>query len=136
MGVSQEFSQQMQFNVTPLGVVLMIVTLIPLGAAFSALLMTLSLFAKSYKEAQSYISPLMILVIVPAMYSMMPDTELSKSSAFIPVVNASMLMKGALMGTFDIGLFAMTMAVNLAFAGLCLYLVLRMFRRESVLFKI
>ncbi|MDP8237696.1 MAG: ABC transporter permease [Candidatus Hatepunaea meridiana] len=135
IGMAPEKAAQLNFSIEPIGVVLMIIAMIPLGAIFSSLLMTLSLFAKSYREAQSYISPLMIIVIIPAMASVMPDTELSKELALVPVLNVSMMMKEALMGTVDPGTIAVTMAVNFILAAAGLFLVLKMFQRESVLFR-
>ena len=68
--------------------------------------------------------------------SLTPDAELNRKMALIPVVNVSMLIKEGMMGNVDPGLTAMTMGVNLILAAICLWLVFRMFRRESVLFKI
>jgi len=131
-----EISNHIQFDMGLQEVFLMIITMIPLAAIFSSLLMTVSLFAKSYREAQSYVSPLMMLVIVPAMASIMPDTEASREMALIPVLNVSMMLKDSLAGTIDPTVASITMAVNLILAVFCLFLVLRMFKRESVLFRI
>ena len=131
----QDVTGSLNFSVDLSTVPLLILAMVPLGIIFSALLMTLSLFARSYKEAQSYITPLTFVVIVPAMMSLMPDTELSGRMALIPVLNVSILMKDVLIGQINPGAIALTLAVNLALAAVCLYLVLAMFRRESVLFK-
>ena len=136
LGTASEVASEFNFSIEPLGVFLMVMAMVPLGAIFASLLMTLSLFAKSYREAQSYITPLMFVVIIPAMASLMPDTELNKELAFVPVLNVSMMMKDALMGNIDPGSLVMTMVVNLVLAACGLLLVLRMFQRESVLFRI
>jgi sodium transport system permease protein len=135
IGISPEQSQQLHFSIEPIGVILMILAMIPLGAIFASLMMTLSLFARSYREAQSYISPLMIVIILPAMASLMPDTQLNKELAFVPVLNVSMMMKEALTGSFEVVTVVVTMAVNLLLAVIGLIIVLQMFQRESVLFR-
>ena len=131
-----EFAHAVDLSLGLFEVFVMILAMIPLAAIFSSLLMTLSLFAKSYREAQSYISPLMIVVFVPAMSSLMPDTEASQTMAYIPIVNVSMMLKDGLSGSFDLGISAITMAVNLLLAAGGLILVQRMFKKESVLFKV
>lgn len=136
IGMSPEQTSKLNFSIEPVGIMLMILAMIPLGAIFSSLLMTISLFAKSYREAQSYISPLMIVVIMPAMVSFIPDMVLSKKMALIPIINVSMLMKEALVGSFDLTSLLVTMAVNLILAAGGLFLILKMFQRESVLFRI
>jgi len=98
--------------------------------------MTLSLYAKSYKEAQSYISPLMIFAIVPSMASMVPDLELTVKMSFIPVLNVSLLLKQGFNDSIDPALLLLVIAVNFVLAAGGLYLVTRMFQRESVLFRI
>lgn len=135
LGMTAEQTQRLNFTIEPVGVLLMVVAMIPLGAIFASLLMTLSLFAKSYREAQSYISPLMIVVILPAMASLMPDTELSRELALVPILNVSMMMKDALTGSVEIGSLLVTLTVNLVLAVCGLILVLKMFQRESVLFR-
>lgn len=136
IGTTTEIANELNFNVQPGSVLLIIAAMIPLGAIFSALLMTLALFAKSYKEAQSYISPLMILVILPAMASLVPEVEFNVHMAMIPVLNVSLFMKEALRGSIETIPLIVTLIVNFAFAILCLFLVFRMFKRESVLFRI
>jgi len=60
----------MQLHIGFTAVLSVFLMALPLAVLFSAGLITISLFAKSYKEAQSYVSPLMILVIVPAVAAM------------------------------------------------------------------
>lgn len=132
----EEVSNVMSFEFDPLVPVILLISILPLAVIFSALLMTLGLFAKSYREAQTYISPLMILIIIPAMASAVPDIEMTYKMALIPVLNVSLQLKEALSGTIDYGIMATSMTVNFILAGLALFLVLRMFRRESVLFRI
>jgi len=126
----------LQFSMGLFEVLLMLLAMIPLAAIFSSLLMTLALFAKSYREAQTYISPLMFVVIFPAMASMMPDSETSMQMALIPVINVSLMLKDGLSGSIDPVVTSLTMGVNLVFAVLGLILVQQMFKRESVLFRI
>lgn len=117
-------------------VLMILAAMIPLAVIFSATLMAISLFAKSYREAQTYVTPLMFVVIVPSMASLIPDADLSLWMASIPVMNVSLLLKQALMGTMTWAPLAMTMGVNSLIAAGALVLVTQMFRRESVLFRI
>ncbi len=131
-----EVAGVLQFSLGLVEVLLMLLAMIPLAAIFSSLLMTLALFAKSYREAQTYISPLMFIVIFPAMASLMPDSETSRQAALIPVINVSLMLKDGLSGNIDPVVTLLTMGVNLVLAVLGLILVQQMFKRESVLFRI
>lgn len=65
----------LQFNVSPKAVIWVFVMVVPLAVLFSAAL--ISLFAKSFKEAQSYLSPLTIVVIARAIVSILPGTGIT-----------------------------------------------------------
>lgn len=117
-------------------VLLILLTLFPLSVLFASILLAISLTARSYKEAQSYLTPLMFLVIMLAMVSTLPGVELGPRLAVIPVLNASQLIKEILMGAASPVTIAVTFGANLAYAtGAFLYAVW-MFKRESVLFRI
>eukprot|EP01031_Cornospumella_fuschlensis_P010212 gene10212-12520_t len=46
-------------------------------AIFASVLLSLSIYAKSYKEAAGLISPLMLLSLLPVMVALLPGVELN-----------------------------------------------------------
>jgi sodium transport system permease protein len=108
---------------------------LPLAVLFSAALITISLFAKSYKEAQSYITPLMFLVIIPAVASMLPGVELSSKLALIPILNVSLLCKELVTGTYHWNYVILIFLSTCVYATVALFLAVKMFQREEVLFR-
>ena len=108
---------------------------LPLAVMFSAALITISLFAKSYKEAQSYISPLMIIVIVPAVAAMLPGIELTPQLSLIPILNVSLLCKDLIAGTYHWNSNLLIFLSTCVYAGAAIFLAIKMFHRESVLFR-
>jgi len=116
-------------------VIAIFVMALPLAVLFSAVLMTISLFAKSYKEAQSYVSPLMILVILPAVAALLPGVELTSKLALVPILNVSLLCKELVTGTYHWNYIAMIFLSTCVYAGAALFLAVKMFQREDVLFR-
>jgi sodium transport system permease protein len=108
---------------------------LPLAVMFSAALLTIALFAKSHKEAQSYITPLMFIVIIPAIAAMLPGVELTPKLALIPILNVSLLCKDLIAGTYHWNLIAIIFGSTCAYAAVALFLAVKMFQRESVLFR-
>jgi sodium transport system permease protein len=108
---------------------------IPLAVLFSAALLTISLFAKSYKEAQSYLSPLTILVVLPAVISVLPGVELNAGLSLIPVLNISLAGKEIVAGTYHWGYLALIFVSSCAYAAIALKLAIHLFQREDVLFR-
>jgi sodium transport system permease protein len=98
-------------------------------------LITISLFAKSHKEAQSYIAPLMFVVIVPAIAAMLPGVDLTPKLAIVPLLNVSLLCKELVTGEYHWNYIALIFASTSVYAAGALYLAVKMFQRESVLFR-
>jgi sodium transport system permease protein len=75
--------------------------LIPTAAIFASLLLCISIYARSYREAGVYCTPLNLVVIIPAIIAMLPGIELNWMTAMVPVMNISLaikeLLKGALL---------------------------------------
>jgi len=125
----------LMLRIGPATVLAIFVMALPVAVLFSAALMTISLFAKSYKEAQSYVSPLMILVIVPAVAALLPGVELTSKLALIPILNVSLLCKELVTGTYHWNYIATIFLSTCVYAGVALFLAVKMFQREDVLFR-
>ena len=119
----------------PLGLLAVLAMVLPLAVLFAAGLMTIALFAKSYKEAQSYVSPLIIVIILPAMMAMLPGVELSTRLAFVPILNLSLVSKELVSGVWHWNYLALIFGSSCLYAAAALALCVRMFNRESVLFR-
>jgi sodium transport system permease protein len=107
----------------------------PLAVLFSAGLLTVSLFARSHKEAQSYVSPLIFIVILPAVGAVLPGVELDARLALVPILNVALAGKELVAGQFPAGMLALIFGSTCLYAAAALALAVRMFKRESVLFR-
>ncbi|MBZ5539765.1 MAG: ABC transporter permease [Acidobacteriia bacterium] len=108
---------------------------LPVAVLFAAAMLTISLFAKSYKEAQSYLTPMTFVVIIPAVASMLPGIELTPKLAVIPILNVSLLCKELMVGTYHWNYIALIFLSTSVYAGAAIFLAVKMFQRESVLFR-
>jgi len=129
-----EDAAQLQLQVHWTTVLSIFIMVLPVAVLFAAGLMTVALFAKSYKEAQSYIGPLMFVVIIPAVCAMLP-IDLDAKLAMIPILNASLLCKELVTGTYHWNFIAIIFFSTCVYAGVALFLAVKMFQRESVLFR-
>ena len=108
---------------------------LPVAVLFAALIFTLALFAKSYKEAQSTVSPMIVVVIMPALAGMLPGIELNPRLALVPLLNVSLACKELVSGVFHWGYLALIFGSTCVYAAAALALAVRMFKRESVIFR-
>lgn len=108
---------------------------LPITIFFSAVLLAIAILAKSYKEAQSYISPLMIVVIMPAIIGMLPGTELNTQFSLIPVLNTTLVCKEIVSGTYHWHSIGIIFLSTCAYAAAALFIAVKQFNREEVLFR-
>jgi sodium transport system permease protein len=134
-GTGEANDVAMQFAMGPKVVVLLFLMIVPLAVLFSATLMAIALFAKSYKEAQSYISPLTLVVVLPAVVSLLPGVELNAALALVPVLSTSLVSKEIVAGTYPWGYIALIFVSSCAYAAAALSIAIKLFQRESVLFR-
>ncbi|MEJ6583589.1 MAG: ABC transporter permease [Crocinitomicaceae bacterium] len=112
-------------------IILLYALLIPLTVFFAGIMIPIAVYAKSFKEAQSIITPLNIVVILPAMVGFFPGIELNMTTAIIPVVNIVLATKDLIAGTLDMGLLAISFAVMFAIAALAVFISYRQFGKET-----
>jgi sodium transport system permease protein len=109
--------------------------MVPTAAVFASILLSLSIYAKSYKEAAGLISPLMLLTLLPTMVALLPGVELNWLWAMVPLTNVSLAMKELVKGTMDYRMFAVILLSTTVTAGALLVLCRWWFSREQVLFR-
>ena len=125
----------LQITITGKAMLSIFIVVLPMAVLFSATLLALSLFAKSFKEAQSYISPLMIIVVMPAVAAFLPGVELNAALALVPVLNTSLVSKEIITGTYHWNLIALIFLSSSIYAGAALAIAVKLFQREDVLFR-
>jgi sodium transport system permease protein len=122
-------------NLGLMSVVAVFLMALPLAVLFAAALMTIALFAKTYKEAQSYLTPMTFVVVIPAVASIMPGVELTPKLALVPILNTSLVCKEIIAGTYHWNSIAMIFASTCVYAAVAIFLAVKTFQRESVLFR-
>ena len=108
---------------------------LPVSAFFAAVALAISIFARSFKEAQSMMAPLNIIIILPAMIGMLPGFKLSAVTAAIPILNLSLATKAILGGSADPILIAEVYLSLFFLAGVSIFGCVKWFNREETLFR-
>jgi sodium transport system permease protein len=111
---------------------------LPLAMLFSAVCVALGVFAKSTKEGQYYLLPLVLLTMPLAFWSMTPGMELDPTNCWVPVTGAMLLQRELLSVSGDPtpwGYFAPVLGSLAVWIGIALTFAVWQFRRESVLFR-
>lgn len=111
--------------------------LLPVAALFSALCLAFAAFARSTKEGQYYLMPLLV-VIMPLMFlTMAPGVELTLGNSLIPVTGIVLLLRSIIEGQFmQVWTYAVpVIGVTMMCCLLAIRWVEELFNRESVMFR-
>ena len=112
------------------------VLMVPLAALFSALCLALATFARSTKEGQYYLTPLLMVTIGITAFCLSPAVEITPLYSVLPVAGAALLLKELLAaGAHGYVYLAPVLLTSLGYAALALWWAVEQFRREDVLFR-
>jgi ABC-2 type transport system permease protein/sodium transport system permease protein len=118
-----------------LAVVLKVLVLLGLFAAFfSAILLAVTSYARSFKEAQAYIIPLMLLCLVPGVLCLMPTLQFQGWMAVTPLVNIVMLARELLEGTAVTSLAVAAVCSTIFYIGAAIAIAARIFGTDAILY--
>ncbi len=134
-GLGQVLTQGEQFIFPLSALPWILVLLIPMAVMFSALLLAVCSFARSFKEAQNYIMPVMVAAMIPGVVGILPGTRLEGPILVMPVANIVVLTRDLFLGRFDYNaIFLVALSTSL-YAGAAVAVAAKLFGQEAVLFS-
>lgn len=128
---NKELLEVIHSILTPYFILSMFALLLPLVIFFAGLMIPIAIYAKSFKEAQSIITPLNIVVVLPAMVGFFPGIALDLQTVFIPVVNVVLATKSLIAGTLSWPYFFGVFGLMCTLAFLAISLSYRQFGKET-----
>jgi sodium transport system permease protein len=115
----------------------LLLALLPVAALFSAVCIALAAFARSTKEGQYYLMPVLLVTLPLVMLPMGPGMELNLGNSLIPLTGLVLLLKTLLEGNYLLALQYAAPVVIMTL--LCCLMAVRwaveQFNKESVLFR-
>lgn len=133
---SELIGEDIAFNISLGAIGVMLGIGIILAVMFSGLLLSVAIFAKSYKEAQNYITPFYLLAVLPvAILNTLPDFKPVDAFFAIPGVNAIFVMKEVLLGDFNAPHILITIGSLLLFAAVSIVVAGKIYSKEGILFR-
>lgn len=114
---------------------LLLVVVLATALLLTAVSMCFCIFAKSFKEANNYFTPVMLVIMFASMVAILPSIELELKTALIPIVNVSLLIKAVIAGKLSYNMALIAVAVNLAYSILTVWILAKIYSSENVLFR-
>lgn len=100
----------------------------------TAIVLCVCIFAKSFKEAQNYSTPIMLVVMLASYVGFMPNVELTTQTAVIPVVNICLLIKQVFSFQYNLSIIFIVLLSNMAYSMLAVMIMGRIYNSEGILF--
>lgn len=119
------------FNIWTMCQILLL--LILFAAFFSAILLVVTSFAKSFKEAQVYLIPIILLSLGPGLMAMAPGMELTGFNAVCPMVNILLLARDVINANVNPAYATVAVVSTLAYGVMALTLAARLFGSDAIL---
>ncbi|MCK5475285.1 MAG: ABC transporter permease [Candidatus Pacebacteria bacterium] len=124
------------FSIDPMAILILLIISLFLVLMFSAIILSIAIFAKSFKEAQSYISPSYLVVILPViLVNSMSGFEPDLWFFALPAVNATLLFKEVLMGVYNSGHILLTLSSLIIYSIIAIFIATKIYSKEGVLFR-
>lgn len=111
-----------------------ILCVIAFSVFISAVTMCVCAFAKTYKEANNYITPLTLVIMFASFVEFLPNVVLTGRMALMPVANICLLIRDILAFKFDIGVIAIVLVSNVAYGIMAVMFLGKIYNSESILF--
>ncbi len=134
-GLPAELTDTLGSFIRPENVALIFAMLLPLTVFLASLLTILTTYAKTYKEAQTILSPLAIIIIIPAVIGLMPGIALNIKTAIIPITNISLATKEIIAGTINPFLYILVLGSLLVYAAIGVYVSSLWYSKEVNIIK-
>ncbi len=115
-------------------VAVIFLTLIPLAILFGALFLGIAVRSSSFKEAQNALTPVYMLVLIPAMLPIFPGIDFGPMLSVVPVAGVSLLFRDLMIGEARWGLATLVIGSTMLYAAGALAFAAASFGNERVLF--
>lgn len=100
----------------------------------SAITMCVTAFAKTYKEANNYITPLSLVVMFASFIGFIPNIKLNERIALIPVANISLLIRDMLSFKYDAKVVFLVLLSNVFYGLAAIWVLGKIYNSEAILF--
>ncbi|MBZ5498740.1 MAG: ABC transporter permease subunit [Acidobacteriia bacterium] len=125
--------QNWTIEAPPATIVTLLLLFVPMAAFTASILLMISAYAKTYKEAQLYFFPVYLVSMVPALAGVLPGVTLRSAIVLVPVANVSVAVREIMVGKFDWPMIATVFVVMTLAAAWAVRASANMLSKESLI---
>ena len=123
----------LNLKLDPVQILMLGCLLIAIAFLYAAVVALISVFAKTTKEASTYIMPVYMVVLVIGLLTMFRTGDGNPYDYYIPFYNSAVALQSILSHELSVFHFAVTLAETLVLGGILTVLIARAFNNEKVM---
>lgn len=116
-------------------VLITMVVMIAFALFVTAVCMCVCVFAKSFKEANNYVTPVMLVFMFGGFAGMIPNLELTSTTAAMPIINVALLIDQLFQFKYDYALLGVVFITNVIYSLITVMILARIYNSEAILFS-
>lgn len=124
------------YSMSTLGIVQFAVVTIPLAVLVASIVLVVSTYARNAKEGQGIIMPIYLVMMIMGIASMQAGDVPPDWMRSTPVFNSLIALRGIFMHDAEWSAILTAVASSILLSAVIVYLTLRMFSSEKILFRI
>ena len=110
----------------------LILVLFAFAIFYSSVLLIITSSVRSFKEAQAYLIPLLLLSIAPGLVILLPGWELNLGTAVLPMINMLLMVRGVFERSAELLPSVVAVVSTFSYATICLMLAAQVFGTDAV----
>ena len=126
-------ADSLNINLNIQQIVMLGALLVAIAFLYSSIIALISVFAKSTKEASTYVMPAYMLVLIVGLLTMFSTGEPTQTDYFIPLYNSALVMQGILGQSVTMIQYVITLVETLVIGGVLLGVIVKAFGSEKVM---
>ncbi|MCU6747732.1 ABC transporter permease [Faecalicatena acetigenes] len=120
-------------SLRPEQIAMLAILLIAIAFLYSAVIVLVSVFAKTIKEANSYMMPVYMVILLLGITTMFTTGSPKEWFYVIPIYNTSLTLQGILTQEVTMAQYGMTLGVTLLTGGILIAAIAKAFESEKVM---
>ena len=125
-------------NINPFSILITMLLMISYSVFISGLCISIASFTKSYKEAQSALSPVNFITMIPMIFYI-TEIPLDAKLSFVPIVSHTMFINDLITVGLSNNMILYLLIIIIStifYSGILIYVIIKLFKNERVLFGI
>ncbi len=124
-------------NVSPLGMITLLIMTVFVAMFFASVNLTIGVYSRSFKEAQTYLMPVSIICLIPTFFTYTLDvSQIRTLDLCIPIFNVICIIKEIFAGVINTGHISIVLGWLIVYISIAFLITSKLFKRESIVFRV